>query len=192
MDDPNAIDQFLEGRFPPEPNDPLRQALLMQTTRLLRRRHRLKQASLVAAMIACYVAGLATMHFGAPAPAPVLVQDDGQSDSPVKTSSPALPQEKRELVQAEPPLEEDPEAPAFIFERVAAFASADKRALLFRLAGDRYLENDHDEESALRCYARALDSGTEHDRAISPSDNWLLIALKKARQEEKSHAKTNG
>jgi hypothetical protein len=73
---------------------------------------------------------------------------------------------------------------------VAALASEDQRPVLFRRAGDRYLENDHDVKSALRCYARALETSSDQDLTISADDSWLLIALKKARQEEKTHAKT--
>jgi hypothetical protein len=77
--------------------------------------------------------------------------------------------------------------PALVREWQAA-ENPDKRAILFRQAGDRYVAEGSDWESALRCYSGALNAGTEADLAISPDDNWLLMALKDARQKEKRHA----
>jgi hypothetical protein len=95
------------------------------------------------------------------------------------------------LASPAPPLEQDPLAPAAVIERVAA-ASEARRAHFFRRAGDRYLEDEGDMEAALRCYTQALDSSKPEDLMISANDNWLLMALKKARLEENGHAKNGG
>jgi hypothetical protein len=88
------------------------------------------------------------------------------------------------------PLDQDPDVPAVVFERVAAVSDPEQRSILFRRAGDRYLLGA-DESAALRCYRLALDSASDRDLIISPDDNWLLIALKKARQEEKNYVRTS-
>ncbi len=63
---------------------------------------------------------------------------------------------------------------------------------MYKQAGDRYMTEQSDPQSALRCYGNALDNGTEQDRSISTDDNWLLMAIKDARQKEKSHATKGG
>lgn len=40
-------------------------------------------------------------------------------------------------------------------------------------------------ESASRCYRHSLDAGSDADLTISAQDDWLLMALKRARQEER-------
>ena len=40
-------------------------------------------------------------------------------------------------------------------------------------------------------YREALDAGSDKDLAVAPEDNWLLIALKGARQKEKRYANRN-
>jgi hypothetical protein len=186
VDEPNRfagdpVDQFLDAPLSGGPDMEFRARLLKESSRLLHRRLRLRQAAYGAALVICYLAGLGTMRLGgipeAAAPVPQLAWE--------------TPQPQTAPAQAEAlPLERDPDAPAFVFERIANLADPEKRPLLFRLAGDRYLEQDHDEIAALRCYRRALDLCPDGDLAISANDNWLLIALKKARQEEKTHAKT--
>lgn len=56
----------------------------------------------------------------------------------------------------------------------------------FREAGDRYLGEAADYESALRCYRNFLDEADPADRPVRPEDTWLLTSLKRAREQEKS------
>jgi hypothetical protein len=183
----DAVEQFLETRFSPADDPRARQGILLQTTRVLRRRRRMKQLSFLAALAACYAAGLGTMRLwmtapASPTPATVVERTAEQTpEAPVPAPRPgALP------------LEKDPDVPAVVIERVA-FASDEQRArLLFLRAGNRYLENDGDMEAALRCYTQALASAKDEDLTISAEDNWFLMALKKARLEEKNHAKNGG
>jgi hypothetical protein len=178
MNDP---EEFLNLRIRTVPDAALQQRLRGETTRVLRRRRRAKQVGYGAALVLCYAAGLATMRLWIPK-LPVAVPLEIVESAPV----PAAVQ-----VVASVPLENDPDVPAVVIERVAAAAHADRRAQLYHRAGDRYLENDNDLSSALRCYSLALDYTTESDLAIMPDDNWLLMNLKKARQEEKRHAQAN-
>ncbi len=63
-----------------------------------------------------------------------------------------------------------------------------ENATALRQAGDRYLTEAADPEAALHCYSKSLDAGTEDDTKFSPDDNWLLMAIKNAREKEARHA----
>src|SRR4029077_16110424 len=69
-----------------------------------------------------------------------------------------------------------------------AWDSTEKPPCLFRLAGDKFFQ-DNDLESATRCYRGALKGVSDQDLKISLNDNWLLMSLKQAKQEEKRYAK---
>src|SRR5271154_2172869 len=63
MNEPNdfdPIDRFLEGDFASAPNEELRGRLLKRTGGVLRRRRRLRQGAQIAALIACFVGGVAS------------------------------------------------------------------------------------------------------------------------------------
>jgi hypothetical protein len=70
-----------------------------------------------------------------------------------------------------------------------ALDSPGPRPDLFRRAGDQYLKETGDFQSALRCYRSALDGGSETELTISPEDSWLLIELKTAKQKERLYAR---
>ncbi len=84
------------------------------------------------------------------------------------------------------------EASAVELEKVASLAPTLQRAALYRHAGDLYWQEAGDVQSALRCYRLALEDGLEENWVISVDDNWLLMALKQAKQKEKSHANADG
>src|SRR5438094_1423332 len=67
MTDP--VDDFLDRGFSAGGSDSLQSALRERTTRLLRRRRRLKRLAYLGALAACFLAGMATMHWLTP-PAP--------------------------------------------------------------------------------------------------------------------------
>jgi hypothetical protein len=153
---------------------PLREALLRQTTRALRRRRLVRRAALAAALAACYAAGLLTMQWWAARP----------------HAATADPPGKAVVDDTPPPHEERPApVPPLVAEEEAARAADAERAALYRRAGDRYLEDENDPEAALRCYGRALDSGSAAEAQFSPDDNWLLMAIKNAREKEKRNGK---
>ncbi len=168
---PDPCEDFLQARITGCGGDQLRQSLLEETTRVLRHRRRRKQLVLIAALAACYAAGLATMRiFDSPA----------LGDTPVATGDEAPMPAPRPPTQSEP---------ALVQEQRSAAADQRERAELFRRAGDRYLEEEGDPEWALRCYTQYLNAGAEADLEITVEDNWLLMAIKDARQKEKRHAK---
>lgn len=98
------------------------------------------------------------------------------------------------------PVPESPEPPrteiATAAQAELLAEQADDRAeaaRLYRLAGDRYLDDDQDYRNAARCYrlflARVGDNGLSSD----PADTWLLTSLKNAAFKEKFDVlKTDG
>jgi hypothetical protein len=183
----DPVDCFLETSFPPELAASLRPSLQLRTLRVLRHRRRWRQLCLVAALAGCYLAGLATAHFATAR----------RVDSVATTNqhTAAGIDEKAEAVSvAAPgplPVDQDPDVSARVLERLAS-ASQEQRGVLYRAAGDRYLTVDGDLTSALRCYRLSLGELPEQALAISADDSWLLLALKKARLEERKDAKHTG
>ena len=187
MDNPNdndgPIEQFLSPGIP-EDRTELRRLLLTRTLKTLRRRRRGKQLGYLAALVGCYLAGLGTMRLANAR------NDDGvaRNDAPLAVRSDAPPDAKAPT-HVLLPIDQDPDVPASLLERVAAL-NKDNQVALYRRAGDRYLEENGDVQAALRCYGRALDRAKAEELAISEDDNWLLMELKKARLEGKNHAQT--
>jgi hypothetical protein len=190
----DSLEQFLKTRVSSDTAEPLRQALLQQTLHRLRRRQRAKRLATVAALAACYAAGLVTMRLWMqpatrPAPQFVLHQhSENTLEAPPRETARPHPSD---AVPVAPLQETEAEASPLVLERLAA-ASKTRRAQLYREAGDRYLENQGDMQGALRCYALALEAAPDAELSISAKDSWLLMALKKARLEEKDHGKNGG
>jgi hypothetical protein len=166
-----------------EANDKLRLVIQQKTLSVMRRRRWLGRGSWVAGLAACYVAGILTMSIW-PRPeanrqvAIAPEQNDGSQveahRSPTATKDPSpAPSPKTALAM-----------------EWQALDSLEKRPDLFRLAGDKYLQ-ENDIESATRCYRGALESAADQDLRISVNDNWLFMRLKQAKQEEKRYAKLN-
>jgi hypothetical protein len=170
MTDTPERDPLEELLAPPRPADAeaLRQSILAATTRRLRRRRWLRRGALAAALAACFAAGMLTMRLLAPA-APAA---DGiaQSDGRPEQEAPSAPGNE---APAPPPRDRD----------VAA---------VLLQAGDRYLNEEGDPEAALRCYTKALNAVSDGDARFSPDDNWLLMAIKTAREKEARHANDDG
>jgi hypothetical protein len=160
----DPLDALLRPRPVAAPDD-FRQRVLARTTVLLRRRRRLKALARVAALAACYVAGLATMH--------------GHRPLPPELTLPAV-------TATSPPAAPPPEtATALEWEAVD---HPERAAALYRAAGDRYLADEGDPGGAVRCYGNGLSAGAANDLTIDPGDSWLLMAIKDARQKEKRDA----
>jgi hypothetical protein len=154
----------------------LRQDLLLRTTRVVRRRRWFRRGAIVATLAVCYVGGLATMHWMAPPPSIVEVVVVKEIDrSPLPPIVQSAPQEKDTAVALEWNALDHPEKMVDSYHR----------------AGDRYLADSNDIEAAMRCYKQMLDACSEKDLEISSDDNWLLMALKEARQKERLHANAN-
>jgi hypothetical protein len=182
----DPVEHLLTPVFANEDRAPLRQALLAETTRRLRRQRRFKQLVHAASLLVCYLAGLGTMKLALPGTAKNETANN-HSQGPDYSQAHAFTDQSQVL----PPIEQDPEVPAHVLERIAS-VSEEKQSNLYRLAADRYLEEDNNVQAALRCYGRSLDTAKREDLAISEDDNWLLMELKKARLEEKNHAQTGG
>jgi hypothetical protein len=178
--EPDPLDAILRPASPLT-NDALRQAVYDRTRLVLHRRRRLRQLAYAAALLVSFAAGLLVTRFSTPSLVPPVVPDVAvapprQPAPPDKSPAPlALPRSQSALAL-----------------EWQAFDSPKERGALYRQAGERYLQEEHDLQSALRCLGNYLDNGTEQDLAISSDDNWLLMAIKVARQKEKRHAKQSG
>jgi len=174
MNDP--IDQFLQTDFTGSDPSRVREAALAQTTRLLGRRRLKRRLAWAGALAACFIAGMATMMFL-------------QSREPSQPQ--ALAPQKEDLQARQPPKKASPitkqEAPLSVIDMEwRAFDARENRAALFFEVARRYLEEEKDYESALRCYRQALDASPKEDLAIRPEDNWFVMALKESRLKEKN------
>jgi hypothetical protein len=181
----DPIEAFLDTPLPTTMSAELRQTLRERTTGLLRRRRRLKRAGYVLGLVGCYLLGLGTMHLWTARPSATtgtVLLSPGSRSTPDTTAPRPAPAARRP--------NENREVPAFVFERMAQ-SCEEHRSELYRRAGDGYLANG-DFESAVFCYGRSLDAGSEKDWKVTKDDNWLLIQLKTARQEEKVYAKVTG
>jgi hypothetical protein len=168
----------------------LQQAIFMQTARLLRRRRRRKYFGFIALLVACYGAGLGTVELwkAARSDRTTELQVTEPASEKNLAASPAKASDESAYVSPD----EDADVPAVVLERIGASLNKQQRAAYYQRAGDRYLELYGDLASAVRCYKQSLDAATEAQLAIASGDNWLLIAMKKARQGEQTHAKSNG
>lgn len=166
--EPDPLDGMLA---PPSSSDTdaLRQTVYARTRRVLRRGRRLRQFAYFAVMLHAFVGGMGTMY--------VVLRSVPAPEEPARSASKEAPQ---------PPAPSS-DVPALAREW-EAFDSDDRRAQLYLRAGETYLK-EIDPLSALRCYANSLDSGTERDRTISTDDDFLLMAIKNARQKETEYAK---
>lgn len=174
--DPDPLDALLRPPSPPD-NETLRQAVYTQTRRVLHRRRRVRQFAYAASLLLSFAVGAGTVRMVAPT-----YRVERPDISPVRTQrnqgadAPHSPTANDSALDAE----------------WVAFDSTERRGELYRRAGDRYITEENDLKSALRCYRNALDNGTEQDLVISTDDNWLLMAIKNARQKENIHAKQGG
>jgi tetratricopeptide (TPR) repeat protein len=177
MNDP--VDQFLTTDFSAASTPGLRQAVFAQTARVLRRRRVGRRLAALGALAACFLAGMATMLAWQ------------THESPRELAQLVPPNENHAAKQPDKPVAlstKHEEAPSLVELEWRAFDSRDNRAALFFDVAQRYLEEQKDYEAALRCYRQALDAAPREVLAIRPDDNWLVMALKEARQKEKNDA----
>jgi hypothetical protein len=147
---------------PPTPGDvaTLQKKVADRTADVIRGRRRRATFRRIGTMAACYLVGVLTGH-GLPQEQP----DPGEPPPLVKRPTPKA----------------DAQTPALALEW-QAFDDRVAPAESYRRAGDRYLE-EADPGAAVRCYSNALNAGPDA-LTISNDDNWLLTALKQARQKE--------
>ena len=152
----------------------LRTALRLQTTGILRRRRRLKRLGTITVLAGCYAAGLFTFLFWLPQPAE-------------RERQVAIANVVEEPVAA---LSTPDKVPPILLEYQAPLAAKEDRSRLYREAGDLHASENNNWNAALRCYRESLNEAPA-DTEISTGDNFLLMALKDARQKEKRHASSH-
>jgi len=163
-------DDELLSATPQAANEHLRAEVLARTTGRIRFARRLRLACRVGICVLCFAAGALTTSLRAP-PVPQSAYIEVVVEAP-RIAAPATP-------PAESP--PSPAAMELVAEQTVEKAEAARR---FREAGDRYLRDAADFESALRCYRYFLDGAAPEDLAVAPDDSWLLTSLKRARAQE--------
>jgi hypothetical protein len=168
FDDP--LTAVFDASERPAANDALRKALLTQTIGVLRRRRHLKRCAVLAGLMTCYLAGLATMGILRAGPQ----QPTPAGQPAIADSHPALPrrpqrsprQDERQIVAKKPSAYEN-----------------------WRQIGDNCLSQSGDVSQAIAGYRKAINRASKEERRICPGpDNWLMMALKEdARFKEKTH-----
>jgi hypothetical protein len=159
-------DDLLTPReVPPTPG--FREELLDLTTRLVRRRARLRSAGRLLLPLACFLAGLAVAWFR-PAPEPRVEYVTVEVEVPVPV--PVLPP--------------SPPSPAELELRAEQLTVKAEAARAYREAGDLYLREWADHRAALRCYRNFLDMAGRDELTPAREDTWLLTSLKNARESE--------
>jgi hypothetical protein len=160
------------------PGEGVRDAIFLRTTRSLRKRVRCRRAAKALVVVVAFAAGVGTMRLlDLPQPA----RSEMAREKPAAAAGKPLPSLSDEvLVDA---------------EQFAVFVSTiprDRRSIVFKEAGDRLLNDYGDVEGALHCYRAMLVQEPETDgNEACKDDTWLLLALKQAHEEEKTHAKTS-
>lgn len=162
-------------KMPPAPcasSSPLREAVLAQTTGVIRFRRRMKRTGPIAALAGCYLAGLLTMS----------VWRASVEQRPESSASP------RDLaVQSQPKADLQPTRPLVRPEDDGVITGAAAQTTIAKLspydrlrrAGDRQLGEENDVAAAARTYRRALKLASPTQRSIAPDqDTWLLMAMK--------------
>jgi hypothetical protein len=178
MHDRDPVEIFLQSPPRAEDSTSWREALLLRTSGVLRRRRTLRRMTAGAALAACFLAGGLVAWF---------VKPESSAPQPPDMAAHSATEQKAPRESKNPKDVAQPLVPPVAQEWDAFDASA-QRARKFREAGDRYLHESQDVQAALRCYRQALDAGGDEELIVTPLDSWLLIALKDARQKEKSHA----
>jgi hypothetical protein len=111
-----------------------------------------------------------------------------------RKDSPPPVEEKPKPAEEKPKPDEEKPKPAVVaaprhprdLEWTAFDAANDpERVRLYFQAGDLYLAEHDDYESALRCYTQALHYCETRDFNFNPDDNWLVMALKRDHRKEK-------
>ena len=177
---PDPLDDLLRPAVATDAGLPFRGRLLNQTIRSLRGRRRRRVVAWAAALAACYVAGVLTVYWLVP---PRIERIEIVRSVP--TPEPTAPMAVKTAAPDAKPV-------SAVAMEWKAFDADQHRPELYRKAGDRYLSEDADPASALRCYGQSLNGASDKDLAISPNDDYLLMLVKNARQKEKDHAKNGG
>jgi hypothetical protein len=138
----------------------LRDSVLSSTTRTIRSRRRIRRAGLAAALMACYLGGVATMS---------LWPANRSAAELAKTSPSDAQPGVRKAMRLEDDLVATPPAARLTqYERLCR-------------TGDEQLQKHDDIQAAIRSYKKALQLASADQRSIAPDhDTWLMMALKQS------------
>jgi hypothetical protein len=135
----------------------LRDAVLGRTTRTIRNRRRMRRAGLAAALVGCYLGGIATTSLR-----PAARNADGNTGTVARKA--VRPEDDQIVADSE-------QSKA---KRITPYER-------LRRAGDQQLERFENIPAATRTYQKALQMASADQRAIAPEhDTWLLMALKQS------------
>jgi hypothetical protein len=163
MNDENALDDLLGASQSPSADTALRDTTLSGTIKILRRRRRIRRATLALALAGCYLAGVATVTLVRPATA------EGELAADLAKPDAALAE-----AQTAPSIERnEPPITATVAQRKPRTQFESLRDL-----GDKNLFDRRDPEAATRCYRMALRYATPNERAWAAIEGtWLLRAV---------------
>jgi hypothetical protein len=178
---PEPLEDFLQHPPSLPPDAKRREALAQRTAALLpapQRRRWPVVAGVAASIALAIVSAYLGYRIGAANTQPPLQDLVERSIPPAPDDKPKTPEEPKTpvtLVSANPRELE-----------WAAFDAADdqERVRLYFQAGDLYLDKHNDYESALRCYHQAIHYSDAKESQIAPTDNWLVMALKRDHRKE--------
>lgn len=171
---PGPLDDFLG--HPPADNAAaaFRRDLLRQTTALVRRRRWQRRLIVAAAVAAAVLLVIGAIWRLVPAGPEAVDGPQPQAAQKLEPPAPAPPVEKPRVPEVSHPALPS----ALALEWKAFDAPRPQRAALYQQAGDRYVEEEQDVASALRCYGQAVQTAQAGELQIDPDDNWLVMALK--------------
>lgn len=144
----------------------LRDSVLSRTTGIIRQRRRMRQAGIVAALVSCYLAGIATVSLR------LSSRDVNRAIAQSPTGSNA---ESSQAATRKPVRPEDDQIASNSAQPVVRLTPYER----LRRTGDQQLEQFADIAAATRSYEKALQIASTDQRQIAPDhDTWLLMALK--------------
>jgi hypothetical protein len=194
MTDPrDELDELLAPPSAVRASPDLRDAVLHRTERVLARARLLRRVTTAGLFALVFVGGGAAGWVAKPEPVRV---------EPVPTAAEVVTVPVVVPVPAEPPALHLPVPPSPMRTEPETAGQAEllaeqaddpgEAARLYRLAGDKYLNDSQDFQNSARCYrlyvARAGDSGMSPE----PADTWLLTSIKNAAFKEKYDATKTG
>jgi hypothetical protein len=165
---------------PARPSVEFRDAMMRRTTDMLLRRRRVRRVAIACGVLFIYGAGMGTSF---------LIPRSGDGLSTTASVDEASTSPPMPTLQSDPaPVTAEMLGDWEGFSIRVAEAGPAERVRLLRAAGDWYMEEFDDIETAASCYsAMFAASETDTQLDLQERDNWLLASLKMARLEEKNH-----